>query len=87
MNSVSYHSDEQVQAMLDKFEQISNKDNTKITPLSTLIQLVCDCGCQMVEHFSGPFFKKCERYYVNLCHKHEITFSNDDQKTKVTTNL
>lgn len=87
MNSVAYHSDEQVQAMLDKFNEVSNKDNTKINPLSTSIQFVCDCGCQMVEHFCGPFYKKCERYYVNLCHKHKITFSNDDQKTKITTNL
>ena len=82
MNSATYNSDEQVQAMLDKFNEISNKDNTKITPLSTSIQFVCNCGCQMVEHFSGPFYKKNEKYYVNLCHKHEITFSNDTKNSK-----
>lgn len=82
MNSIQYHSDEQVQAMLDKFNEVSNKDNTKITPLSTSIQFVCDCGCQMVKHFSGPFYKKCERYYVNLCHEHEITLNNETENSK-----
>lgn len=72
MNSVANHTDEKVQKMLDKFDEVSNGSNTKITPLSTSIQFKCDCGCTKVEHFAGPFHHLCEKYYIELCQQHEI---------------
>lgn len=81
MNSITYHSDEQVQAMLNKFDEVSTSDNTAITGSSQSIEFACDCGCQKVEHFYGPFHKKCERYFVSLCKQHEITFDDDKETT------
>lgn len=72
MNSVANNTDEEVQKMLDKFDEVSNRNNTKITQLSTSIQFECDCGCIKVQHFASPFHRLCEKYYIELCEQHEI---------------
>lgn len=79
MDSITYHSDEQVQAMLDKFDEVSTSDNTAITGSSQSIIFDCDCGCQKVEYFYGPLHKKCEKYFVRLCQKHEIKIDHDKE--------
>ena len=72
MNSVTFNTDEQVQMLLDRFDEVSNKDNTAIVPLSTSIQFKCKCGCEKVQHFAGPFQRKHERYFVELCPEHKL---------------
>lgn len=83
MNSVTFNTDEQVQMLLDRFDEVSNKDNTAIVPLSTSIQFKCKCGCEKIQHFAGPFHKKHERYFVELCPKHEL---DKNTLTKATQN-
>lgn len=75
--------------MLSRFEQISTKENvSEIKPLSTSIQIDCKCGCRMVEHFgfgkpTPPMHH--EKYFVQLCNKHEL--SEEEIKCNVTEEL
>ncbi len=82
MNSTTYNKDNEVQMMLDRFDQVSTKDNTTIIPLSTSIKFMCKCGCMKVEHFAGPFYKKHEKYFVKLCDNHKLDFKQPDYESK-----
>lgn len=72
MNSVSYHSDEQVQAMLDRFDKVSYKNKTTVITHSTSIEFRCECGCMKVEHFAVSCKVPYKHYYVELCSQHSI---------------
>jgi hypothetical protein len=82
MNSTTYNRDNEVQMMLDKFDQVSTKDNTTIIALSTSIQFKCKCGCMKVEQFAGPFHKKHEKYFVELCDNHKLDFKQPNYESK-----
>lgn len=73
--NVAYHN--QSEKLLERFEEISTEENVSgVKQLSTSIQIDCKCGCQMVEHFAFENArqpKHYERYFVQLCSKHELT--------------
>ena len=65
-------SKEKVQQMLDRFNEVSNGDNTTIKRYGMSIMMRCDCGCEKVEHYNVPTSNLQERFYVELCPKHEL---------------
>ena len=73
MNSVTFNTDEQVQMLLDRFDEVSNKDNTAIVPLSTSIQFKCKCGCEKVQHFAGPFQKSTKGTLLSFAQSTNLT--------------
>lgn len=61
----------QIEKKLEKFDEVSNKDNTEISVQQTSIVFKCDCGCIKMEHFTAKRDELDKRFYVNLCRQHE----------------
>ena len=80
MNSIRHHTNDEIRLMLNRFDEVSNKDNTSVDWQSTSIELKCNCGCVKVEHFNVPVNTLCKRYFIRLCPKHEIKLNHATTK-------
>ena len=71
MNAQKYVAMTRIEKLLEKFDEISNKDNTEISVQQTSIVFKCNCGCTKMEHFSASREEPDKRFYVSLCKQHE----------------